>query len=263
MWCTILAPNLLQRLNGNKERVPTMIELRNITKRFGDFTAVNDLTLSVKRGEFFGFLGPNGAGKTTTIKMLVGLFAPTSGTVIVNGYDVVKQPIEAKSTFAYVPDQPFLYDKLTGREFFYFLAGLYRMPKELTRDRIEEVIELFQIGSWIDRRTEDYSQGMRQRITIAAALLHKPQTIVIDEPMIGLDPRSAKIVRDTLRKQAENGCSIFMSTHSLPVAEELCDRIGIIHNGKLVFCGTREEMLRSDGVKKKSLEDVFLQLTEE
>ena len=263
MWYTTLALNLLQRLNGNKGRVPTMVELKNVTKRFGDFTAVNDLTLSVKGGEFFGFLGPNGAGKTTTIKMIVGLFAPTSGTIIVNGYDVVKQSIEAKSTFAYVPDQPFLYDKLTGREFFYFLAGLYRMPKELTRERIEEVIELFEIGDWIDRRTEDYSQGMRQRVTIAAALLHKPQTIIIDEPMIGLDPRSSKIVRDTLRKQAESGCSIFMSTHSLPVAEELCDRIGIIHNGKIVFCGTREEMLRSDGVKKKSLEDVFLQLTEE
>ncbi|MCX7984172.1 MAG: ABC transporter ATP-binding protein [Bacteroidetes bacterium] len=240
-----------------------MIELKNVVKKFGSFTAVDSVTLTVHAGEFFGFLGPNGAGKTTTIKMIVGLFTPTSGEILVNGYNIVHQPIEAKKTLAYIPDQPYLYDKLTGREFLYFLGGLFNVSKEVLRIRIEELIDHFEIGTWIDRRIEDYSQGMRQRVVIASALLHKPKTIVIDEPMVGLDPRSAKIVRETLREQARQGCSIFMSTHSLPIAEELCDRIGVIHHGKLIFHGTRMEMLRSDGIEKRSLEEVFLQLTQE
>ncbi len=240
-----------------------MIELKNVVKRFNQFTAVDSVTLTVQHGEFFGFLGPNGAGKTTTIKMIVGLFTPTSGTITVNGFDVVRQPLEAKQTIAYVPDQPFLYDRLTGREFFYFLSGLYKVPKDITNKRIGELIEHFEIGSWIDRRTEDYSQGMRQRVTIAAALIHQPKTIVIDEPMVGLDPRSAKIVRETLQQFVQNGGTVFMSTHSLSMAEELCNRIGIIHKGKLIFCGNKEEMLRSNGVQKKTMEDVFLQLTQE
>lgn len=240
-----------------------MIEIKNAVKKFGSFVAVNNVSLTVADGEFFGFLGPNGAGKTTTIKMIVGLFTPTSGTIRVNGYDIVQQPMEAKSTLGYIPDQPFLYDKLTGREFFYFIAGLFRVPRKITTERIEELIDHFEIGSWVDRRTEDYSQGMRQRLTIAAALLHRPRAIVIDEPMVGLDPRSAKIVRETLRAEAQKGTSVFMSTHSLSIAEELCDRIGIIHNGRLIFDGTREEMLRGNGSEKKSLEEVFLQLTRE
>lgn len=240
-----------------------MIVLKNVVKKFGSFTAVDNLTLSVRAGEFFGFLGPNGAGKTTTIKMIVGLFTPTSGEIIVNGYNIVTQPIEAKNTLAYIPDQPFLYDKLSGREFFYFLGGLFNVPKEILHERVRELIDQFEIGSWIDRRIEDYSQGMRQRVVVASALLHSPKTIVIDEPMVGLDPRSAKIVRETLREQAHRGCSIFMSTHSLPIAEELCDRIGVIHRGKLIFDGTKDELLRRDGVEKKSLEEVFLQLTQE
>src|SRR5512135_1430079 len=212
-----------------------MIEVLKITKKFDKFTAVNNVSLRVEPGELFGFLGPNGAGKTTTIKMIVGLFSPTAGTIRVNGFDTVAQPIEAKTTLAYVPDQPFLYDKLTGREFMYFAGGLYKIEKEALHTRIKDVIELFEIGQWVDKRSEDYSQGMRQRISIAAALLHRPKTLVIDEPMIGLDPRSAKIVRETLKNLSAEGVSIFMSTHSLPVAEELCNRIGIIHNGKLVF----------------------------
>jgi ABC-2 type transport system ATP-binding protein len=238
-----------------------MIELRNVTKRFGKFTAVDDLSLTVPAGEFFGFLGPNGAGKTTTIKMMTGLFAPTSGTILINGYDVVRQPVEAKNTIAYVPDQAFLYDKLTGREFLYFSGGLYRIGKDVLRRRIEELIQLFEIGDWVDRRTEDYSQGMRQRITIAAGLVHQPRTIIIDEPMVGLDPRSAKIVKEVLKQESRNGVSIFMSTHSLPVAEELCDRIGIIKSGRLIFCDTQEKLnvykQRYDG----RFESVFLELT--
>ncbi|MBI4428669.1 MAG: ABC transporter ATP-binding protein [Ignavibacteriales bacterium] len=238
-----------------------MIELHNVTKRFGSFTAVNDLSLKVERGEFFGFLGPNGAGKTTTIKMIAGLFSPTNGEIVVNGFNVVSQHIEAKQTIAYVPDQPFLYDKLTGREFLYFVGGLYKIGKEKLAQVIAELIEHFEIGDWVDKRTEDYSQGMRQRITIAAALLHEPKTIIIDEPMIGLDPRSAKIVKDTLLEQAHKGVSLFMSTHSLPVAEELCDRIGIVKNGRLIFCDTQDKLQVYKKQYDGKFESVFLELT--
>ncbi len=238
-----------------------MIELQSVTKKFDKFVAVDDVSLSVAPGELFGFLGPNGAGKTTTIKMIVGLFSPTSGRIRVNGFDTVAQPIQAKSTLAYVPDQPFLYDKLTGREFLYFAGGLYKMEKETLHTRIKDIIELFEIGQWIDKRSEDYSQGMRQRISIAAALLHRPKTLVIDEPMIGLDPRSAKIVRETMMHMAQEGVSIFMSTHSLPIAEELCTRIGIINNGKLVFVDTQEKLELFKRQYDGRLESVFLELT--
>lgn len=238
-----------------------MIELQNVTKKFDKFVAVDNISLRVQAGDLFGFLGPNGAGKTTTIKMIVGLFSPTAGTIHVNGFDTVSQPIEAKTTLAYVPDQPFLYDKLTGREFMYFAGGLYKIEKETLHTRIKDVIELFEIGQWIDKRSEDYSQGMRQRVSIAAALLHRPRTLVIDEPMIGLDPRSAKIVRETLLRLAQEGVSIFMSTHSLPVAEELCNRIGIINNGQLVFVDTQEQLQIYKQQYDGKLESVFLELT--
>jgi ABC-2 type transport system ATP-binding protein len=240
-----------------------MIQLQNVTKKFGSFTAVDNLTLTVPKGEFFGFLGPNGAGKTTTIKMIVGLFAPTSGNILVNGYDIVKQPMDAKQSVAYVPDIPFLYEKLTGREFLYFIGGLFKIPKPALHTRVAELIDHFEIGQWVDKRTEDYSQGMKQRITISAALLHHPKAIIIDEPMIGLDPRSAKIVRDTLHTQSQNGISILMSTHSLPVAEELCDRIGIINNGKLVFCDTREQLQLDKTRYDGKFESVFLEVTKQ
>jgi ABC-2 type transport system ATP-binding protein len=238
-----------------------MIQLQNVTKKFGTFTAVDDLTLTVLRGEFFGFLGPNGAGKTTTIKMIVGLFAPTTGEVLVNGYNIRTHPIEAKQSIGYVPDIPFLYEKLTGREFLYFIGGLFRIPKTELQSRIAELIDHFEIGSWVDKRTEDYSQGMKQRTTIAASLLHHPKTIIIDEPMIGLDPRSAKIVRETLHTQSKNGVSILMSTHSLAVAEELCDRIGIINNGRLVLCETREQLQLEKARYDGKFESVFLEMT--
>ena len=240
-----------------------MISLHRVTKKFGAFTAVDNLSLTILGGEFFGFLGPNGAGKTTTIKMIVGLFAPTAGQILVNGFDVIKQPMEAKQTMAYVPDQPFLYEKLTGKEFLYFVGGLYKLPKQILHERIQHVIDHFEIGSWVDKRTEDYSQGMRQRITIAAALIHQPKTIIIDEPMVGLDPRSSKIVRETLRAQAEQGVSILMSTHSLSVAEELCSRIGIINKGKMVFCDTREQLQEDKQKYGGKFESVFLEVTKE
>lgn len=238
-----------------------MIELIDVTKKFGNFTAVDGVSVTIPPGEFFGFLGPNGAGKTTTIKMMAGLFAPTSGQILINGFDVVKDPLKAKSYTSYVPDQPFLYDKLTGREFLYFIGGLYKMQKKEVARKIEEVIEHFEIGDWVDKRTEDYSQGMRQRVTIAAALVHEPKVLIIDEPMVGLDPKSAKIVRETLHKMAQSGVSIFMSTHSLPMAEELCDRVGFIKDGRLVFVGTQENLRAYKQKYDGKFESVFLELT--
>ena len=238
-----------------------MIELRNLTKKFGNFTAVDNLTLKVEQGEFFGFLGPNGAGKTTTIKMMAGLFTPTSGEIFINGYNAFTQPIETKQAFSYVPDQPFLYDKLTGREFLFFVGGLFSIGKKELTKQIGEVVDHFDIGEWVDKRTEDYSQGMRQRITIAAAMIHDPRALIIDEPMVGLDPLSARIVKDTLKEKARAGVTVFMSTHSLPVAEELCERIGIIKNGRLVFVGTRDKL---DALKQQydgKFESVFIELT--
>ena len=238
-----------------------MIELRHVTKKFGSFTAVDDLSLTIPDGEFFGFLGPNGAGKTTTIKMMAGLFSPTSGEIILNGFNTATQPIEAKMTVAYVPDQPFLYDKLTGREFMYFVGGLFKMGKKEIREKVEELIEHFEIGDWVDKRTEDYSQGMRQRTTIAAALIHEPKVMIIDEPMVGLDPKSAKIVRETLKQKSRQGIVVFMSTHSLPVAEELCDRIGIVNHGRVAFVGTQSDFAAYKQKLDGKFESVFLELT--
>lgn len=222
---------------------------------------MDDLSLTVQPGEFFGFLGPNGAGKTTTIKMIAGLFTPTAGSILINGFDTTKNPIEAKQGLAYIPDQPFLYDKLTGREFLYFVGGLFRLSKQFLKEEIELLIAHFEIGDWVDKRTEDYSQGMRQRITIAAGLIHQPKVIVVDEPMVGLDPRSARIVKDTLKQKSREGVAVFMSTHSLQVAEELCDRIGIIKDGKLVFAGTQQRLQSYKQQYDGKFESVFLELT--
>ena len=238
-----------------------MIQLRELTKKFGDVTAVDSLSLEIKGGEFFGFLGPNGAGTTTTIKMMVGLFAPTSGSTSIGGFDVQRNPREAKMVTGYIPDQPFLYEKLTGREFLYFKGGLYGMEKKTLRTRIEESIERFELREWVDKRSEDYSQGMRQRLLIAATLLHDPKVIIIDELIVGLDPRSARIVKDSLREKVSEGVAIFMSTHSLPTAEEVCDRIGIIHHGKLIFLDTLKRLQEQKRGADGTLESVFLELT--
>lgn len=240
-----------------------MIELKYLSKKFGSFTAVDDVSLNIPSGEFFGFLGPNGAGKTTTIKMMTGLFTPTSGQIIINGFDVVKQPLEAKATFGYIPDHPYLYDKLTGREFIYYVGGLYKMNKDELKENAERVIDLLELASWVDNKTEDYSQGMRQRVTFAAAFVHNPQTIIIDEPMVGLDPRSARIVKDTLKQKANEGVSIFMSTHILEMVDELCDRIGIINKGKMIFLDTKENLHVHKSKLDGRLESVFLELTKE
>ncbi len=240
-----------------------MIVLDHITKQFGAFAAVDDLSLTVPSGEFFGFLGPNGAGKTTTIKMMTGLFTPTRGRILINGFDVVQEPIDAKRTFGYIPDHPFLYDKLTGREFLFYIGALHELPKAALKLTVEKVIDQLELASWIDQRTEEYSQGMRQRVTFAAAFVHDPGTIIIDEPMVGLDPRSARIVKDMLKQKTREGASVFMSTHILEMADELCDRVGIIHRGKMIFLGSKAEMheekLKYDG----KLESVFLELTKD
>ena len=238
-----------------------MIELVHVTKCFGDFVAVENLSLTVPQGEFFGFVGPNGAGKTTTIKMMAGLFSPTSGTIMINGHDTVREPLDAKKFLAYVPDQPFLYDKLSGKEFLYFVAGLYRLDKRLAHKKIADLIEEFEIGDWIDKRTEEYSQGMRQRVTICASVLHDPRTIIIDEPMVGLDPRSARIVKDILKKKSQEGSTIFMSTHSLEIVEELCDRVGIVKDGKLVFADTLDHLQQYKSKYDGKIESVFIELT--
>ncbi len=237
------------------------IELRNLTKKFGRFVAVDNLSLTLREGEFFGFLGPNGAGKTTTIKMMTGLYAPTRGEILIDGLNVQREPLKAKERFGYIPDQPFLYDQLTGREFLYFMGGLFNMKKEVVKEKIEALIDHFEIGSWVDKQTEDYSQGMRQRITIASAFVHDPKVLIIDELMIGLDPRSARIVKDTMKQKSREGVTIFMSTHSLFVAEELCDRIGIIKDGRLIFEDTAEKLQEYKRSYDGKFEALFLELT--
>lgn len=231
-----------------------LIEIQNVTKKFGSLTAVDNLNLKVEAGEFFGFLGPNGAGKTTTIKMMTGLYLPTAGHCFINGHDVHRKPLEAKRSFGYVPDQPFLYEKLTGREFLHFVGGLFRMKYEDVKTRIEAVTDLFEIGSFMDKRAEEYSQGMRQRIVLTAALLHDPKVLIIDEPIVGLDPRSARLVKDTLKQKTKEGIAVFMSTHLLEIVEELCDRIAIVKAGKIIY----EDV---PGRRNGHLEELFLELT--
>jgi len=234
-----------------------MIELRNVTKKFGSFTAVDNLSLKIEPGQFFGFLGPNGAGKTTTIKMLTGLYEPTSGLCLIDGHNIHKSSLPAKRSFGYVPDQPYLYEKLTGREFLYFIGGLFNMPSEEVKRKIEQLKDTFEIGSFIDKRGEEYSQGMRQRIVLSAAMLHDPKVLIIDEPIVGLDPRSARLVKDMLKKKTREGLTVFMSTHLLEIVEELCDRIAIIKAGRIIHEEIQNEAKKFNG----QLETMFLELT--
>ncbi|MEK6551903.1 MAG: ABC transporter ATP-binding protein [Bacteroidota bacterium] len=240
-----------------------MLELKHLEKKFGSFVAVNNINLKIEKGELFGFLGPNGAGKTTTIKMIVGLLSPTSGNIILDNTDVWQKPIETKMRIGYIPDQPFVYDKLTGREYLYFSGGLYNLTKDVLKAKIDEQIELLKIGSWIDKRTEEYSQGMRQRIVIASAFLHNPDFIIVDEPMIGLDPQSAFLVKRLFEEKAKNGITIFMSTHSLNVVEEICTHVSIINKGNIIFSDTIDQLHNLKKEKNNNLEELFIQLTNE
>jgi len=236
-----------------------MIEFVNLGKKFGGLVAVKDLTLTVPRGEFFAMLGPNAAGKTTTLKILAGLMKPTSGSARVCGFDVQLQPLEARRRMAYVPDFPFLYDKLTAWEFFRFTGQLFQMDDTRIEANAQALVARFHLDDFVNRPLEGLSHGTRQRVAIVSALLHEPEVFVIDEPMVGLDPQHARVVKDVLKERSLKGMTVLVSTHQLSVAEEMADRIGIIHDGKLIAVGTREELRQQSGASGP-LEDIFLTL---
>ena len=238
-----------------------MISVRRLTKHYGSTAALVGLDLEVSRGELFGFLGPNGAGKTTTIKILSGLLRPSSGTVLIGGHDILRETSRAKAITGLIPDQPFLYEKLTGRELLLFVAGLYRVDRRTALEEAERLGSLFSLERVLDDLVESYSHGMRQKLTFASALIHSPEVLIIDEPMVGLDPRGGRLVKVLLRDFCREGGTVFMSTHTLEVAEKLCDRVGIINEGSLIAVGSMEELRRmADGAPDK-LEDIFLKLT--
>src|SRR5947209_4303182 len=238
-----------------------MIHLDSVSKEYGLKTAVADLSLDIPAGELFAFLGPNGAGKTTTIKLVCGLLFPTSGTVTVGGFDMQREGDRARQLLSYVPDLPFLYEKLTGREFLHFIADMYGLPAEVGRERVARVIDQFNLQEFVDDLTERYSHGMRQRTVFASALVHEPRVLIVDEPTVGLDPRSVRQLKDLLRREADGGTTVFLSSHSLDVVEELADRIAIVDHGRLISCGTLET-LRTQAAVDGSLEEVFLKMTE-
>src|SRR5687768_9483077 len=222
-----------------------MIEIHDLTKRYGDFTAVDRLSLRADAGEIFGFLGPNGAGKTTTIRIVSGLSLPTSGTVLVNGIDVAAEPVRAKAVMGYVPDRPYLYEKLTGRELLHFVADLYRKEWRECEPRAVELLRWFGLGDWIDARIENLSHGMKQKLVIVSALVHDPAVLVIDEPMVGLDALAQRQVKQLFRRLANEGKCVFLTTHTLSVAEAVCDRIAIINRGRIIATGTTAEIGRA------------------
>lgn len=239
-----------------------MIKLINVTKLYKKLCAVDHLNIEVPEGMVFGFLGPNGAGKTTTIKMMAGVLRPTEGQIIINGMDLSEKPSEVKRCTGFIPDRPFLYEKLTGEEFLHFMAGLYNSNHASSRETdILNLLERFDLGHWRDELIESYSYGMKQRLVMCGALLHKPKVIIVDEPMVGLDPRGARLVKDIFRELAEKGTTIFMSTHSLEVAHEVCEEIAIIQAGKVIATGTADELEKVAGIEG-NLESTFLKLTE-
>ena len=238
-----------------------MIELKGITKKFGDFRAVDDLNLTVGKGEIFGFLGPNGAGKTTTIKMIAGVLLPSAGTITIGGIDMLTQPEAAKRKIGFIPDRPYLYEKLTGMEFLKFTADLYEVPHDIYRKRAQKNLEMFSLNDWSDELIESYSHGMKQRLIMSAALLHDPEVIIVDEPMVGLDPAAIIMVKELFQSLAQKGVSVFMSTHTLAIVEDTCDRVGIIHRGRLIASGTTADLQREANVTDDDLEKVFLNLT--
>jgi ABC-2 type transport system ATP-binding protein len=245
--------------NMTPNNIP-LISTQHLVKKFGEKTAVEDVSFEVFGGEIFGFLGPNGAGKTTTIKMIVGLLQPSSGIVKVGGFDVQNQALQAKAASGYVPDESNLYAKLTGRELLRFVGDLYGLQRQQVDRRIEELLRLFDLSQAGDDTIDSYSHGMQQKTALAAALVHDPKVLVLDEPTVGLDPKSARLIKDLLRQMAERGAAIFLSTHILEIAERMCDRIGIINQGRLISVGTMDE-LRGTISGEASLEDIFLSLT--
>ena len=244
-----------------------MIKTEKLTKRYGSFEALTDLNLEVKGGEFYGFLGPNGAGKTTTVKIMAGLLKPTSGRAFIGGYDIMKAPMEAKKIIGFIPDRPYIYEKLTAYEFLICTSRLFDVDEKTAEYRIDEYLNMFGLKDWKHELIESFSHGMRQKTIMAAALLHTPKVIIVDEPMVGLDPKGAKLVKKILKGLCNRGTTVFMCTHSLFIAEELCDRIGIIQRGKVIAEGSMDDLRdlagRSSTVEHAKLEDIFLSLTGE
>lgn len=240
-----------------------MIKLIDLTKRYGSFTAVDHINLTVQKGSIFAFLGTNGAGKTTTIRMMTGVLQPTSGTVEIGGYDIRTQPIEAKFLMGVIPDRPYLYGKLTGREFLYFMADLYRVKRKDADRRVVELLDTYGLSEWQHDLIDGYSHGMKQRLLMCASQIHDPAVLVVDEPMVGLDPRGAKLLKDTFKTRAAQGLTIFMSTHSLSVAEEVADHLAIIQNGRIIASGTLDDLYKRAKNDASDLEKVFLDIIEQ
>jgi ABC-2 type transport system ATP-binding protein len=238
-----------------------MLRLEHVVKRYGSFTAVSGVSLSVPRGEIFGFLGPNGAGKTTTIRMVAGVLRPTAGRIVVGGHDLRTDPGPAKSKVGYIPDRPYLYEKLSGGEFLRFVAGLWGRRGADSEARADRLLELFQLAPWKDELIESYSHGMRQKLLISSALIHEPELIVVDEPLVGLDPRAARLLKDLMRAFVDQGGTTFLSTHTLEVAEALCDRIAIIDHGSIIALGTMDELREQAHAGGAHLEEIFLKVT--
>jgi ABC-2 type transport system ATP-binding protein len=238
-----------------------MIRVEDLVKNYGKFTAVDGVSLDVAKGEIHGFLGPNGAGKTTTIRMIAGLLKPTRGRVAIDGHDLEREPEKAKGALGFIPDRPFIYEKLTAAEFLRFHAGLYGLEGATVETRLDELLDLFELRGWKDELVESFSHGMKQRLVMCAAFLHRPPAVLVDEPMVGLDPRGARLIKDVFRAMSKKGVAILMSTHTLEVAEDLCDNISIILAGKILARGTVDDLRRLAGGGDEALTPVFLKLT--
>jgi len=238
-----------------------ILTLSGVEKRYGKFTAVRGIDLEVRPGEIFGFLGPNGAGKTTTIRMVTGILQPSAGTIALGDLDLSRAPERAKKKIGYIPDRPFLYEKLSGAEFLHFVAALWGCKGEEVDRRIDEYLERFSLSEWRNELIEKYSHGMRQKLLISSAFIHEPELIVVDEPMVGLDPRSARILKDLLRAFVNQGGAVFLSTHTLEVAEALCHRIAILVGGRICAMGTLEELQSQTAAPGATLEEIFLKVT--
>ena len=252
---------LMDGVGPGEDATREMLELKGVVKRYGAFTAVDELDLTIPRGEIFGFLGPNGAGKTTTIRMIAGVLEPTAGSIMIGGYDLEAQPARAKARVGYIPDRPHLYEKLSGGEFLRFVAGLWGKDGPVSEERADGLLEIFSLQDWKDELIESYSHGMRQKLLITSALIHQPELIVVDEPMVGLDPRSARILKDLFRVFVERGGTVFLSSHTLEVVEAVCDRIAIIRDGTIIAKGTMDDLRMQADAGGAHLEEIFLKVT--